>query len=375
MASYEPPTADYPIFDSLVFQSPNSASLTMAEGDQRYLARQNVATSVATATQFAGDVNVGNSQLDYTTGTGLTIKGTANGESIFMNVLSAGGVTKQKVELNPGHLHLYDAVRITDPTSTNYTTIHQTTAANCDISNLQTASSTITFKTRNSVPATVTPLQLSGTTSLFNLPIRITATGNNFTEISQTSGDCSIENIQSNSTSIALRTRTSGGVTVTPLQLSSTTSTFNLPITLTSTATPIAGQLGHSSKTTGTAVAASMTSATFYNLITAGVSVSAGTYSISIYVRISHTATAGSVQSLQIGFTNTNTGFGATGFNNNVSGSSTIPAVAGTIVGQLTETVTFTSTTTMYLGTILTFTTIVPTTVPGSSYVQLTRIA
>jgi hypothetical protein len=56
MASYEPPTDIYPIFDSLAFQTPNSASLTIAEGDQRYLARQNVATSVATATSFSAEV-------------------------------------------------------------------------------------------------------------------------------------------------------------------------------------------------------------------------------------------------------------------------------------------------------------------------------
>ena len=56
MASYEPPTDIYPIFDSLAFQTPNSASLTIAEADQRYLARQNVATSVATATSFSAEV-------------------------------------------------------------------------------------------------------------------------------------------------------------------------------------------------------------------------------------------------------------------------------------------------------------------------------
>ena len=56
MSAYEPPTAIYPIFDSLAFQTPNEASLTIAEADQRYLARQNVATSVATATSFSSEV-------------------------------------------------------------------------------------------------------------------------------------------------------------------------------------------------------------------------------------------------------------------------------------------------------------------------------
>lgn len=57
MSAYEPPTADYPIFDSLAFQTPNSASLTLAEGDIRYLARQNIATSVASLTSFTGGID------------------------------------------------------------------------------------------------------------------------------------------------------------------------------------------------------------------------------------------------------------------------------------------------------------------------------
>jgi hypothetical protein len=58
MSAYEPPTAVYPIFDSLAFQTPNNASLTIAEADQRYLARQNTATSVATITSFTGGISV-----------------------------------------------------------------------------------------------------------------------------------------------------------------------------------------------------------------------------------------------------------------------------------------------------------------------------
>ena len=88
MSAYEPPTADYPIFDSLAFQAPNSVSITIAEADARYLARNNIATSNASLTSFAGDITVGNSKLDYVSGTGLSINGTANGESIFMNVLN-----------------------------------------------------------------------------------------------------------------------------------------------------------------------------------------------------------------------------------------------------------------------------------------------
>jgi hypothetical protein len=56
MSAYEPPTEIDPIFNSLAFQGPNEASLTIAEADERYLARQNVATSVATATSFSAEV-------------------------------------------------------------------------------------------------------------------------------------------------------------------------------------------------------------------------------------------------------------------------------------------------------------------------------
>lgn len=56
MSAYEPPTEIDPIFNSLAFQGPNEASLTIAEADERYLARQNVATSVASATSFSAEV-------------------------------------------------------------------------------------------------------------------------------------------------------------------------------------------------------------------------------------------------------------------------------------------------------------------------------
>jgi hypothetical protein len=57
MATYEPPTATLPTFDSLVFQTPNSGSLTIAEGDARYLARTNIATSVASLTSFSSAIS------------------------------------------------------------------------------------------------------------------------------------------------------------------------------------------------------------------------------------------------------------------------------------------------------------------------------
>lgn len=160
MTSYEAPTANYPTFDSLVFLTPNNVSITKAEADLKYLAKTGTATSVASLTSFAGDVSVGASLLDYTTGTGLSINGTANGESIFMNVENAGGVTKQKIELNPTYTHLYDQIRFTDSSSVlNYTTVQQSTA-NLVISNIAAASTT-TFKNNTGAGVSTTAMTLS----------------------------------------------------------------------------------------------------------------------------------------------------------------------------------------------------------------------
>jgi len=174
MSAYEPPTATYPIFDSLAFQTPNSDALTLADANALYLARNNIATSNASLTSFAGDITVGNSTFDYASGTGLTIKTTTSGESIFANVLS-GVTTKQKFELNPTHLHLFDAVRVTDSSApTNYTLLQQTTT-NLEIDN-QIASSTTNIKTKTSGGSAITNLALTSTTTAFSTPIILQTT-------------------------------------------------------------------------------------------------------------------------------------------------------------------------------------------------------
>lgn len=67
MAAFEPPTEITPEFNSLFFQTPNVASLSIADADQRYLARKNVATSVASSTAFAGDLTGLSFQGQYRT--------------------------------------------------------------------------------------------------------------------------------------------------------------------------------------------------------------------------------------------------------------------------------------------------------------------
>jgi len=314
MASYEPPVADYPIFDSLVFQSPNSASLTIAEGDLRYLARQNVATSIATTTQFSGDVSVGNSILDYTSGQGLYIRGTANGESMYMNVLSAGGVTKQKIELNPGHLHLYDVVRFTDPTSLAYTTINQTSSTNCDISNTLTPSSTIN-----------------------------------------------------------LITKTSGGSNITPLSLSSTTSTFNLPITIGYTVTANT-QLGFTGTVVGVGTA-SLTNNTIVTVVSApSVTLAAGTYLILLCGNNTISAAGGNLQTYELGLSTVTNSFTG-GFQEFALATTTVPAITGRIVGRVQRVFTVASTTTFFFVHRMVYSGFAVTQQGADSRFQYTRIA
>jgi len=376
MAAYEPPTATYPIFDSLVFQSPNEASLTMAEGDLRYLARQNVATSVASSTTFSGDVSVGSSILDYTTGTGLTIRTTANSESMIMNVLDGSGNTKQKIELNTNHLHLYDNVRLTDSSAPSNFTLFQQSGATCNIDNGNVNSTTINLKTRTSGGGSVTPLSITSTAISVSGNVRYYDRNNptKYSTLTQADIAFSFQNTSVNNGTVNFEVNTSGGVPVEPLILTSTQALMGVPILLDYTTAPTSGQLGFVAKNSGTASDTAMTSGTVYNLITAGNSIVAGTYSVSIYFRATHTAVAGSIQTLKIGVSISNTGFSG-GFNDVVTGSSSIPATAGEIVGQLTQTLYVSATTTFYLLAQMSFTTIVPSTRPSTCYAQWTRIA
>jgi len=316
MSAYEPPTATYPIFDSLAFVSPNSVSITLAEADARYLARNNIATSNATLTSFAGDITVGNSKLDYVSGTGLYINGTANSEKIIMNVLNGVAATKQKIELSTNHMDLYDAVRITDSSDpTDYTLFQQSTTT-LNIDNVVT-SSTINFKTTSSAPASVTSLSLSSTAITANLPITL-------------------------------------GYTTTP-----TTS----------------GQLGYRLKTNGTLTNTTMVSTTFYNFLTAGLSIPIGVWIVEFFVQATATAVAGSVTSLLTGLSTATGGFsGGTG-SVQLLGTQNYPAVAGTISGRATTTFQNTAVTTYYFPVQLTFGATAATTAAANSFFTITRIA
>lgn len=163
MATYPPPLEDTPIFNSQEFLIPLNATITVAEADAKYLARQDIAVSVAQTTSFSDNITIGNSLLDYIPAQGLQIKPTVNSEAVFLRVLDAGGVTKQRIECNQTHTHLYDQTRITDSTAvTEYTSLQQT-AAIMDYYNNST-SGTMNFRVENSGSVAITPLAITSNT-------------------------------------------------------------------------------------------------------------------------------------------------------------------------------------------------------------------
>ena len=176
MASYPKPSENLPIFDALVFLTPLNATITTAEADVRYLARQDTAISIAQTTSFSDNITIGNSLLDYIPAQGLQIKPTVMSEAVFVRVLDGTGATKQRIECNQTHTHLYDQTRVTESaTPANYTSLQQTGTV-MDLSNV-TTSGTMTFQTRTSGGAPTTPLSLSST-SIAVTPSQ-TATGLN----------------------------------------------------------------------------------------------------------------------------------------------------------------------------------------------------
>lgn len=162
MAEYPPPTDNFPIFDALAFTVPLTATITLAEANAKYLARTETAISIAQTTSFTDNITIGNSILDYIPGQGMQIKSTANSQALFLRVLDGTGATKQRIECNETHQHLYDQTRITESaTPTNYTSLQQTGVA-LDMYNT-TTSGTMTFRTETSGSVATTPLSLSST--------------------------------------------------------------------------------------------------------------------------------------------------------------------------------------------------------------------
>ena len=163
MSAYPPPTDNFPIFDALAFSTPLNATITLAEADAKYLARTGSAISVADTTSFVDQITVGSALIDYIPAQGVQIRPTVNSEALFLRVLDGTGTTKQRIECNETHQHLYDVTRITESTTpTNYTTLQQTTTT-LDMYNT-TTSGIMNFRTETSASLATTPLSLSSNT-------------------------------------------------------------------------------------------------------------------------------------------------------------------------------------------------------------------
>jgi hypothetical protein len=316
MSAYEPPTAEYPIFDSLAFQAPNSASLTLAEADQRYLARQNIATSNASLTAFAGDVTIGNTLLQQSTTT-LNIDNQISGSTTNLKTKTAGGVS-------------------------------------------------------------VTPLSISSTATTINGDVRYVdkIEPSKFSTLAQVDNIFSFQNTSVNGTRVGFEVNTVGGVSVEPLILTSTTALMGVPITLDYTTTPTSGQLGFRTRTNAN-VATAVTNFTIITLITGGFTLNAGTYLITLNGHMTITAVAGTVTQYELGLSTANNSFTG-GFVSNVLGTYNVPALgSASVTGQTTQVFNVTPATagTYFFNHRLTFAGIVPTLSTGLTYIEYTRIA
>ena len=183
-------------------------------------------------------------------------------------------------------------------------------------------------------------------------------------------------------TDIVLRTpaASTNSIKISPLSVdalvvsSAGVATFtNSPILPITAPTNTANQLGYI-QTKVSSLTGSITSGTYQSLVSGGFSLTAGIYSLQIYIQNTITAVAGSVTSMLVGLSTSNTAF-VGGSNNYAMGCTSIPAVAGFIVGNYHTVFIVTATTTYYIGETLVYTSIVPThSAAGTSYVQITRI-
>lgn len=147
MSAYEPPSQTYPVFDSLVFQSQNDASITKAEADLRYLARTGTATSVASTTDF------GSSSITTTgniNGLFRTVNTTANATHYlnFSDASATGNGNIQKtagLAVNP-NTNTINATAFNSISGSTTLGAGGVTALTCNTSGIPTFSNYILYK-------------------------------------------------------------------------------------------------------------------------------------------------------------------------------------------------------------------------------------
>ena len=363
MSAYEPPTEIDPIFNSLAFQGPNNDSLTTAEADERYLARQNVATSVASATSFSAEVaatsfkslNSGatNFHIDNLAGNAapLVIRNQRTDQSIFYRQL---GTTNS-------HIFQTDGVTTTNLTLSN--TVN-TSSRQTIVSLASGGSATQTFVVRDTTSSQnliTIPATTSGNLGPFCRPgdIQIAAVGSAPGNTNLTIMPFSNNTVGIRMTDTSLLIGAGGTVSFTPstnilfngTNVSVTGLTVfssNIRLQL-SQPTNTVDYLGYTVKQNATTVTA-ITTGVAYNNNATGLSITPGVYIFNIMVNNSKLlAGAGDINVIQAGISTSATNF-VGGANTLVMGQQTYAASAAAqdIIGNGSFTFSVPTTATYY---------------------------
>jgi len=160
---------------------------------------------------------------------------------------------------------------------------------------------------------------------------------------------------------------------ITSVALSSATTTA--PLFYNTTTYEISSITSSTLKTAGTLANTAMTSGTIYNYLTAGLTIGIGTYIVEFRINITNTATAGSITFFRTGLSTSTSSFvGGTGILT-MNSLYSVPALAGTMIGNATTIFQNTVSQTYYLPIQLNYLLIVPTTDALNSSFSITRIA
>jgi len=323
-AYYEPPTEIDPIFNSLAFQGPNEASLTIAEADERYLARQNVATSIASATSFSAEVAA------------TSFKSLNSGATIFHLDNLAGNDASLVIRNQRTNHNLF--YRQFGTTNSHVFTTNGTATTNLTLSNTENVSSVPTRVAVTSAGAAVQAFQVRDLT-LNQGVVTTPATTLNFLNPMTALNDCqvlagSVAFINTVNLVLSVWSSTTSGVRITPTSVNigaggttnitptsgilfsgtnaamTGTFTFSNDIILRATQpTNTDRYLGYTVKQNGTNTAAISTGVAYNNNST-GLSISPGVYIFHFLLYNSKlTAGAGDINEIQVGISTSSSNF------------------------------------------------------------------
>ena len=363
MSAYEPPTEIDPIFNSLAFQGPNNDSLTTAEADERYLARQNVATSVASATSFSTEVAATSFKSLNSGATNFHIDNLAGNAAplIIRNQRTDQNIIYRQLGTTNSHIFQTDGVTTTNLTLSN--TVN-TSSRQTIVSLASGGSATQTFVVRDTTSSQnliTIPATTSGNLGPFCRPgdIQIAAVGSAPGNTNLTIMPFSNNTVGIRMTDTSLLIGAGGTVSFTPstnilfngTNVSVTGLTVfssNIRLQL-SQPTNTVDYLGYTVKQNATTVTA-ITTGVAYNNNATGLSITPGVYIFNIMVNNSKLlAGAGDINVIQAGISTSATNF-VGGANTLVMGQQTYAASAAAqdIIGNGSFTFSVPTTATYY---------------------------